>query len=180
MQKGQNLGLTSALPMKTHRFAALTATLGIAALIASGCAKKEQVVQVQPAPVVPATPIPTARIVVAPPQPIAVAASDSWMAIKDMTFEQRADFVAGIGRLEGQLDGQINILKSKRAAMTTDTKDWDFAMGGLTDASSYLHSMVTEVSNATPDTWNQEKDKVDQAWQRAQEAYDKVRTSTTN
>ena len=40
--------------------------------------------------------------------------------------------------------------------------------------------MVTEVSNATPDTWNQEKDKVDQAWQRAQEAYDKVRTSTTN
>jgi hypothetical protein len=32
----------------------------------------------------------------------------------------------------------------------------------------------------TPDTWNEEKEKVHQAWLKAQDAYDKVRTSTTN
>jgi len=64
--------------------------------------------------------------------------------------------------------------------MTTDTKDWDLAMSGLTDAQSYLHSMATEVAKATPDAWDQEKEKVSQAWARAQDAYDKVRTSTTN
>jgi hypothetical protein len=83
--------------------------------------------------------------------------------------------------MEGQLDGQINVLKAKRATMTTDTKDWDFAMSGMSDARSYLQSMAAEVGAVTtPDTWNEEKEKVHQAWLKAQDAYDKVRTSTTN
>ena len=167
--------------MKNHRLAALTATVSLAALLASGCSRKDQVVPAQPVPVVPATPVPTAQVVVAPPQPIVVAAPASWDAISGLTFEQRADFVAGVLRMEGQLDGQINVLKAKRATMTTDTKDWDFAMSVMSDARSYLQSMAAEVGAVTtPDTWNEEKEKVHQAWLKAQDAYDKVRTSTTN
>jgi hypothetical protein len=40
--------------------------------------------------------------------------------------------------------------------------------------------MIDETSRATPETWSQEKDKVDQAWQRAQEAFDKVKVTTTS
>jgi hypothetical protein len=40
--------------------------------------------------------------------------------------------------------------------------------------------MATEVNGlTTPDAWDQEKDRVHHAWVRAEEAYDKVRTSTT-
>ncbi len=127
------------------------------------------------------TPVPPVGTVVSPPQPIVVAASDSWESIAELTYDQRTDFIAGINRLENQLDGQIGVLRAKRAGMTTDTKDWDFAMSGMTDARSYLQSMATEVAGVTsPDTWSQEKEKVHQAWLKAQDAYDKVRTSTTN
>ena len=167
--------------MKTTSLAALTATFGFAALLMPGCSDKQKVDQPQPTVAVPATPLPAVKTVVAPPQPVAVDAPASWDAISALTYEQRADFVAGAVRMEGQLDGQINGLKAKRASMTTDTKDWDFAMGGLTDARSYLQSMVTEVGKVTtPDTWDEEKEKVHQAWVRAQDAYDKVRISTTS
>jgi hypothetical protein len=167
--------------MKTLRFATLaTAALGLAALFASSCSNKDRAAPAQPAVMVQATPVPVVRRDIAPAQAVAASASASWDAIKGFTYEQRADFVAGIVRLESQLDGQINELNAKRAAMTTGTKDWDFAMGEMTNARSYLQSMATEVGSATPDTWSQEKEKVNQAWLKAQEAYEKVRTSTTN
>jgi len=175
--------------MKTHRIAAFAATLALAGLLATGCTKKEKSVQPEPRAIaVPITPTPGTRTVVvatpvvaAPPQPIVVDAAASWEAISGLTYEQRAEFVAGVARMEAQLDGQIGAIKAKRATMTTDTKDWDFAMSGLTDARSYLHSMENEVAGVTtPDTWNEEKEKVHQAWLKAQDAYDKVRTSTTN
>ncbi|HXQ82171.1 MAG TPA: hypothetical protein VN775_12705 [Opitutaceae bacterium] len=162
--------------MKKHCPALVAATFGLAALLVSGCSNKERVAQAQPAPVAQATPAPAVRGDAAP----AAAAAASWAAIKDLTYEQRAEFVAGIVALEGQLDIQINGLNAKRAAMTTGTKDWDFAMGEMTNARSYLQSMATEVGSATPDTWGQEKEKVNQAWLKAQDAYEKVRASTTN
>ena len=167
--------------MKTLRFTTLvTAAIGLAAFLASGCSNKERAASAQPAVVVQATPVPVARRDMAPAPAIAASASASWDAIEGLTYEQRADFTAGIARLERQLDGQINELNAKRAAMTTGTKDWDFAMGEMTNARSYLQSMAAEVSGATPDTWSQEKEKVNQAWLKAQEAYEKVSTSTTN
>jgi hypothetical protein len=39
--------------------------------------------------------------------------------------------------------------------------------------------MIDEAGRATPDTWEQEKDKVDEAWQRTQAAFDKVKITTT-
>lgn len=168
-------------PMKTRSRAALvTAIVGLAALLAPGCAKKGGVARARPVAPPTAAPSPAARGAFVPAQPAAAGASASWDAIKDLTFDQRADFSAGLLQMEDQLDAQIGDLKAKRAAMTADTKDWDFAMKGLAVARSYLQSTAAEAARATADTWDQEKDKVREAWLKAQDAYDKVRTSTTS
>jgi hypothetical protein len=124
-----------------------------------------------PTPVAPAVP-PATSVVVNP------LTAPSWTDIKDLTFEQRGDFVAGLGRLVAQTDSEIAELNAKRAAMTTDTKDWDFAMKGLVDAQAYLKSMAADVANTESDMWIQEKEKCEAAWTSVQDAYDKVLHST--
>jgi hypothetical protein len=170
------------------RISALSASVAVAAVLLSGCRAKisePQVVVAQPSPPAPNPQVPIAH----PAQnvPMAVTsvsdqAAASWVAIKDFTFDQRADFIAGAGRLKGMLASQIAELNAKRASMpsTVETKDWDFAMKEMTDSQDYLRQMIEEAGRATPETWGQEKDKVDQAWQRAQEAFDKVKTTTTS
>jgi hypothetical protein len=171
----------------------LVAAFGLVSVFSCGCRNKTPdapapATQVQPTPAqaVPAQPaVPIAR----PAQnvPIAVEsvsdqAAASWVAIKDYTYDQRADFIAGAGRLKAMLASQIAELNAKRASMpsSVDTKDWDFAMKEMNDSQSYLNSMIEEAGRATPDTWAEEKGKVDQAWQRAQEAFDKVKVTTTS
>jgi len=180
--------------MKIARFSTpLVAAVGLISVLSSGCrdktaAPEPQATQVQPTPeqTVPGQP---AEPIARPAQnvPIAVQsvsdqAAASWVAIKDFTFDQRADFIAGAGRLQAMLASQIAELNAKRASMpsTADTKDWDFAMKEMNDSQNYLKSMIDEAARATPDTWAEEKDKVDQAWQRAQEAFDKVKITTTS
>jgi hypothetical protein len=105
-----------------------------------------------------------------------------WTDIKDCTYEMRAQFYAGLSRLEARVDAQIGELTAKRAAMNgvTDTKDWDFAMKEMVDARSNLKSVRGELSRATPATWDLAKDKVGQAWLRTQAAFASVKSSTTN
>lgn len=109
-------------------------------------------------------------------------ATDLWNNIKDCSFEERDRFFAGLRRMEDKVDGQIGELAAKRATMTgsTNTKDWDFAMKEMQDARSYLASVGREAGKASPETWDQQKEKVGQAWVRAQEAYNKVKGSTTS
>jgi hypothetical protein len=180
--------------MNNSRFPTVIGPLiGLISILSFGCRAKTDegqpsVALAQPTPVAtvpPSTAVPIAR----PAQnvPIAVQsvsdqAAASWVAIKDYTFDQRADFIAGAGRLEAMLASQIAELNAKRASMpsTVETKDWDFAMKEMNDSQNYLKSMIEEAGQATPETWGQEKDKVDQAWQRAQEAFDKVKVTTTS
>jgi hypothetical protein len=176
--------------MKTNRFTNLiAAAFGLAAFSTAGCTEKEKIAEaplppakaVVTAPVSPAGPGPTITVPVA-----AIASPDvasaNWADIKDNTYDMRDQFFAGLKRLEAKVDDQINELTAKRAAMTstTDTKDWDFAMKEMGDARSALKSMGEVLSKATPETWNQEKDKVGQAWVRTQDAYGKVKSSTTS
>jgi hypothetical protein len=175
--------------MKTPRALVFSAaTLGLAALLSSGCSRDASVPTA-------AAPSPTA-VPVAPVAPVvktvgegpiagrSVAAQDlaSWEAIKDFTFDQRSQFLAGTALLQSQLAGQVAELNAHRATMaaSSDTKDWDFAMKEMNDSQSYLKSMIDEASHATAETWSQEKDKVDQAWQRAQAAFDKVKVTSTS
>jgi hypothetical protein len=105
----------------------------------------------------------------------------AWAAIRDDTFDQRAAFVAGANQMASILDAQVGELDAKRAtfASTVDTKNWDFAMQDLRSSQAYFKSMVTEVAGANSDTWQQEKDKLEAAWTKAETAVDTVRTSVT-
>lgn len=111
----------------------------------------------------------------------AEAASTRWTDLKEITYDSRAQFFAGLQKLEARVDEQIGELNAKRAAMnsTVDTKNWDFAMKEMVNARAYLKSTGEDLRKADPETWNQLKDKVGQAWVRTQDAYGKVKASTT-
>jgi hypothetical protein len=184
--------------MKTHPLIPVIAVaLGLVPFLSTGCSRADKAAQAQaqdqaeahPTPVQSAPGVPPAVPIIKPAQSIPIAvtsvtdqASASWAAIKDCTFDQRADFIAGAGNLQGMLASEVAELNAKRASMpsTVETKDWDFAMNEMKDSQAYLKSMIEEAARATPDTWNQEKDKVDAAWQRAQTAFDKVKVTTTS
>ena len=174
--------------MKTFRLTHLvSAAFGLAAFSATGCTGKDRIAE---APLTPATAVkPTATIAVPestnPVQVATTASSDvgfrPWVDIENLTYDKRSEFFAGLKRLEARVDVQIGELKAIRAAMknTDTTQDWDFAMKEMGDAGSYLKSMGEEAGKATRQTWDQQKDKVGQAWKRTQAAYEKVKASTT-
>jgi hypothetical protein len=162
-------------------------------LFSGGCSKSDTAarpagsVTVVAAPVAPSAqvpaPQPAAKAVVTIPNVASPQTTEaaSWASIEGLTFDQRSAFLSGAQALESQLSGQVAELNAKRAAMpsTADTKDWDFAMRDLVVSQAYLRSMVQEAGQATPDIWNDEKSKVGEAWQKAEDSFDKVRTATT-
>lgn len=157
--------------MKTkHLPLLLTTALGFAVLSTVGCAGKEKTA---------ANVTPSTKNAVTPALPTIVPAS--WASIKDHTYDMRAQFVAGLVQLEAQVNEQTASLKAQRAAMksTTETQSWDTAMKEMGDAQSALKSSVEELNKATAETWSQAKDKVGQAWLRTQDAFAKVKASTT-
>jgi hypothetical protein len=104
-----------------------------------------------------------------------------WSDIKNDTYDQRDHFAAGAEGLSKRLDEEVRRLKAKRATMTTDTKDWDFAMKAVIDAQSLLISRRTELSKATtPEAWADAKQKVGDAWKQAQLAVDKMNSTVTS
>jgi hypothetical protein len=79
------------------------------------------------------------------------------------------------------LDDQIGLLKAKRATMTIDMKDWDFAMKEVNDSRAYLTSTMGELNQATtPGRWAAAKDKIGGAWKRSQLAIDKMNSTITS
>jgi hypothetical protein len=177
--------------MRSKGIQAFAAGSFAAALLAAGCSHDNGSAQAStatPTEVLAPTPDPGSLAITLPlPGPVAAraantlpAAQASWSDMETLTYEQRSQFVADLAGLVAKLDDQIGSLNAKRAAMTTDTKDWDIAMMDVTAARAYLAGLAGEVSRASPDTWGQEKDRVGAAWQKAEDACDKVRTSTTS
>jgi hypothetical protein len=68
-------------------------------------------------------------------------ADQAWADLKDDTYDMRAQFATGVGHLSARLDEQIRALRAKRAGMTKDLADWDFAMKEVDDARSDLTSL---------------------------------------
>jgi hypothetical protein len=166
-----------------------TVALGLAVFSIVGVAQKAQTPTASVPPTkdvvsatVPAT-VPESASTV---QVAATASPDlaiaQWGDIKDCTYDMRARFFAGLSRLEARVDRQISWLAARRAAMPSraNTQDWDFAMTEMQNARSSLKSMGEELGKAAPDIWNQEKDRVGEAWVRTQAAFDGVKSSTTN
>jgi hypothetical protein len=103
-----------------------------------------------------------------------------WSDIKSDTYDQRAHFATGVTRLTARLNDEISQLNAKRATMTTDTKDWDFAMKDVMESRDLFVSRATEISKTTtPEAWSDAKDKLGEAWHRAREALDKMHTTVT-
>jgi hypothetical protein len=176
--------------MKTNRFTnIIAAAFGAAALSTACCAENEPIAQ---APLAPAKEVAATTTTASVPGPtttvpVAVTASRDagsaeWADIKDCTYDMRAQFFEGMDRLEARVDREIGRLTARRAIMksTANTKDWDFAMKEMESARSSLKSMGEELRKASPETWDQVKDKVGQAWVRTQDAYDKVKSSMTS
>ncbi len=104
-----------------------------------------------------------------------------WSSIKSDTYDQRDHFSHGADRLLVRLDEQIRILKAKRAAMTSDTKDWDFNMKEVDDSRVLLKGRLSDLAKAdTPDAWADVKDKIGEAWRRSQVAVDKMNDTRTS
>jgi hypothetical protein len=117
------------------------------------------------------------------PDPVVVTPTtgetNTWDDMKTMTFEQRPEFQVGLKKLETKLDNQIAGLNARRAKMKNNTAEWDFEMKVLNDARVYLKSLSSEVNETTAELWDGEKEKIQRAWQSAQDSYDRVKTSTT-
>jgi len=104
-----------------------------------------------------------------------------WTDIKSDTYAERGHFARGAARLSARLDEQIAELKAKRAAMTTDTKDWDFAMKEVEESRTALADRIDGLGAAnTPETWVDARDKVGEAWHRSQQAVDKMNATRTS
>jgi len=104
-----------------------------------------------------------------------------WSDIKGDAFDQRDHFVAGASRLAAKLDEQIQELRAKRGAMTTDTKEWDFSMKEVENCRVLLTGRIGELAPATtPETWADVKDKIGEAWKRSQLAVDKMSSTRTS
>jgi len=160
--------------MKTTRtFLVLLSALGSSLFLATACGRET-------ADDAKTTAADAKTVAMAVEPEVMTTASDTWAAIKDSTYDQRADFTAGVTHMLERLDVGVGRLTVKRATLPqTSVKDWDFAMKELNEAASDLHSKVNDLGKAMPETWSETKDRIAQAWQRARDAYDKVRTSTT-
>src|SRR5580658_1382465 len=109
---------------------------------------------------------------------VEVTASHPWTEIKNDTYEQRAHFQDGTGRMVAKLDHEIAELKAKRVDLTTDTKDWDFLMKDVNDCRALLVGRIEDIAKmTTPETWADAKEKVGEAWHKAQLAVDKMNSS---
>lgn len=158
----------------------IACALAFAAAASTGCAKNSNTLASER---VDQTPADTSASEAATPvaTPVNEPARDTWDRIKDYTYEQQADFVAGYHQLAADSDVAIQKLDAKRATMTdTASKDWDIAMKELKDARSDLDDKLGQLKQANSDTWNDAKDKATAAWKRVVDDLDKVRRSTTS
>jgi len=156
MESGPALGHTGSMK-KTMRLRRLAFVLGLGALSLGGAGAYADVDGVE------------------------VSTGHPWSQIKGDTYDKRAHFSAGATVMVAKLDEQIKELKAKRAGMTTDTKDWDFAMKEVDDSRELLASRASDAANATtPEIWTDAKDNVGEAWQRSQIAVDRMNSTRTS
>jgi len=160
--------------MKTNRFALLLAAIAATALSTTGHAKDAET-PAPSTPAAPAAPVPT-------PAPAPADPGADWVKVHSYNFDRHREVLACLPGLESKVDEQIAELGARRAALpeATDKKDWDFAMKEMVDARVNLMSASAELTKTAAETWDQQRDKVDQAWTRTQDDYRKVKASTTN
>jgi hypothetical protein len=100
------------------------------------------------------------------------AAVSTWDSIKDYTYDKRADFSDHLDRMDKTMDEKI--AEEKAQSPSTLAADKQAAIKDYDDARADLKARLTDLSNATADTWADAKAKVAAAWQRLKADYDKA------
>ena len=114
------------------------------------------------------------------PAETAPAPEAGWDNIKALTYDQRADFTTGLALLQKRLELQVASLKTKRENLpsTQDPAAFDFDLKALGTARTRFLSASTDLGKATPQNWNQLKERVGAAWENVQDAYKKAAGET--
>jgi hypothetical protein len=77
-----------------------------------------------------------------------------------------------------QLDDKTREFKAKFAGVPdTATKDREAAIKEYDEARADLKARVSDLGNASSDTWSDAKAKVADSWKRVQTAYDKMKAT---
>jgi hypothetical protein len=100
------------------------------------------------------------------------AAVSTWDSIKDYTYDKRADFSDHLDKMDKTMDEKI--AEEKAQTPSTLSADKQAAIKDYDDARADLKARMTDLSNATADTWADAKAKVAAAWQRVKADYDKA------
>jgi hypothetical protein len=100
------------------------------------------------------------------------AAVDSWNSLKDYTYDKRVEFSASMDRMQKNMDDKI--AEEKAQTPSTLSADKQAAINDYYDAKADLKARLTDLGNATSDTWDAAKAKVAAAWQRVKADYDKA------
>jgi len=157
--------------MKFIRLYPLVAALGLGAIALARGAEPDQV------------PGPALDVTVNPPVTTTVTTtSNAWTNLKGFGFDMREQVFAGLKGVEARVDAQISELAAKREALVasnTSTQAWDLTMQEMTISRTALKSAISDLNDASRETWDQMKDRVTDALTRTQDAYTKVKSSTT-
>lgn len=158
--------------MKNLRSILLLAALSPAVIFSFGCAKKDSVKTVV------ADTKAAAKELASDVKDVAV---DSWDAVKDYTFEKRADFSASLDRMAAKHDAEVAEANAKVKGLPDDAaKARDSANKEFASARASLKVAISELGSATADTWDAAKAKAVEAWHRTQAAYAKLKASATS
>jgi hypothetical protein len=164
--------LLNKIRMKNIRPLLLIVALSPTALLLSACSKSDDI-----PPAVQSTKADAQELAT----DVKVAASDSWDAIKDYTYEKRADFAASLDRLSEKRDADIQAMNAKLKGLPdAAAQKRDQAVKEFNEARSYLKSQLADLRTGTADTWTDAKGKVAESWLRVQAAYEKVTSSPTS
>jgi len=86
------------------------------------------------------------------------AAPASWDTLKNYSFDQRNEVVTKVNQYADKLDSDAKNAKGPTANRLAQARD-------------ELRNAATEATNATATTWQATKDKVGDAWKKAESAY---------
>lgn len=96
----------------------------------------------------------------------------TWNRIKDYTYDKRSDFASNIDSATKKMDEKLADLKAKA---TADTPEKSKARQEYDEARAELKAKLTDLGNATADTWADAKAQVSKAWDKVQASYDKIK-----
>jgi hypothetical protein len=149
----------------------LLALAGLAGVALAGCSKKEEPAQPRASESTPRIDAPAA------PGSTTLdnakdAMADTWDNVKDFAYDQRTNFVAGVRNMAMRFDHQLDSWTADAPERKADQKDaWNKAVAEYRSARANLDTQLTNLGNATSETWDNAKENVSKAWSDVSRAF---------